>query len=101
MGDVDCDGDIDAVDALAILQYSVDIRSNGGNCPLDNNSTQINALAGDVNNSGRTTSADALLVLQCVAGVSNTFCSQAVQLDANAVQAAGDSTSRVYLPHIE
>lgn len=101
LGDVDCDGDVDSADALAILQYSVDIRGNGGNCPISNTSTQINALAGDVNDSGDTSATDALLVLQCAVGISNTFCSNVAQLDANAVQAAENSAIRVYLPYVE
>lgn len=73
-GDVDCDGDLDSVDALFTLQYTVDLRTNYGSCPLADSNTQLYASAGDINSDGQTDASDALIILQCAAGISNSYC---------------------------
>lgn len=73
-GDVDCDDDVDSVDALFALQYTVDRRSDYGSCPLADRTTQLHAATGDMNSDGQTNAVDALFILQCVAGVSNGYC---------------------------
>ena len=74
LGDVNCDDGVSAVDALAILQYVVDIRTDTEICPLNNRSGTLNANMGDVNDDGDTNSVDALFILQCDVGLENTFC---------------------------
>lgn len=73
-GDVNCDGTVDSVDALVILQYSVATRVNTGNCPLVNTATTINATVGDVSRNGVIDAVDALFILQCTVDLNNAFC---------------------------
>ena len=58
LGDVDCDGDVDSVDAQLVLQYEADLISS---LPC-----QLN---GDVNVDGTINSIDAALILQYHAGL--------------------------------
>lgn len=74
LGDANCSDSIDSVDALAVLQYAVDIRTDVGSCPLANGATELNAPAGDVNADNNTDAVDALLILQCQVGITNLFC---------------------------
>lgn len=73
--DVDCDNDLDAVDALYTMQYSVSQRLDHGSCPLADSATQLHATAGDINGNGTTDAVDALFMLQCSVGLSNPYCS--------------------------
>ena len=66
-GDSNCDGRVDAVDALFTLQYVVGQRTGGTACPPSPG--QIYLPAADVDSSGAVDAVDALFVLQCVAGV--------------------------------
>lgn len=76
LGDVNCDNDVSAVDALFILQNNVGLRADSGACPLiDENSLYVDA--SDVDGNGVTTAADALFILQCEVGISNAFCPEA------------------------
>lgn len=76
LGNVDCDNDIDAVDALFTLQYAVGLRADHGSCPLADTQTQLYAAAGDMDGSGATDAVDALFMLQCAVGLSNDYCGQ-------------------------
>ncbi len=58
-GDVSCDGDVDAVDSLRLLQTAVGI-ANLGICI---------GRAGDVNCDGKANAVDALLILRWIAGI--------------------------------
>lgn len=59
-GDVDCDGDVDAVDALTVLRSIADLPINlPAGC----------ALAGDMDCDGDVDAVDALLILRFVAGL--------------------------------
>ncbi len=58
VGDANCDGDVNSIDAARILQYSAGLTDLPP-CPLN----------ADVNNSGDISSVDATLVLQAVAGL--------------------------------
>jgi len=77
LGDVDCDQDIDSVDALFTLQYAVDLRADHGSCPLDDRATQLFAANGDMNSNGRTDAVDAWFILQCAVDIPNVFCPDA------------------------
>jgi len=57
-GDVDCDGDVDAIDAALVLQLIADLFGPLA-CPE----------AGDANLDGETDSVDAALILQFIAGL--------------------------------
>lgn len=65
-GDVDCDGTVSVLDALAITQFAVGDRT-AATCPLQNPATDLVVAAADINNDGAADDADALLVLQCLA----------------------------------
>jgi len=58
LGDVNCDGRVDAVDAALVLQYSAGLIHTLP-CPQN----------GDVNNDGRIDAVDAALILQVTAGL--------------------------------
>lgn len=73
-GDVNCSNNVNAVDALFVLQHTVGFRSDGGSCPLSDPDDELNASAGDVNNRNGANAVDALFILQCVVGVPNVFC---------------------------
>lgn len=73
-GNVDCDNDMDPVDALFVLQYEVGQRNDSGSCPLEDRTTQLYAAGGDLNSDGQTTAIDALFILQCVVGLPNEYC---------------------------
>ena len=67
-GDVDCDGDVDAVDALKILRYvaQLTVQQEPG-CPLIG--SDVASFFGDVDCNGGVTSVDALKILRFVASL--------------------------------
>jgi len=71
-GDVDCDGDVDAVDALFILQYVVGLRFGSDQCPAPVDHLYLPAA--DVNCDGGVDAVDALFVLQHVVGLRPELC---------------------------
>ena len=71
-GDVTCDGVVNVVDALFVLQYEVGLRVDSGGCPLPPDT--LNVAVCDVNDDGLCNVVDALFILQCEVGISNTFC---------------------------
>ena len=73
VGNVDCDGDVDAVDALFILQYVVGLRSPGNQCPLP--SGALNLAGADAQCDNDVDAVDALFVLQHVVGLRPVLCS--------------------------
>jgi len=73
LGDVNCDGEVDAVDAMFILRYVVGYLAGEEGCPLLNNNS-INILNADVNSDGNVSAVDAMFVLQCIVDVPNIFC---------------------------
>jgi len=76
-GDVDCDGDVNAVDGLFILQFEVGLRDGTESCnDVEQANTPMLYLPNcDVRGDSRCTSVDALLILQCDVGMENQFCS--------------------------
>jgi hypothetical protein len=71
-GDVDCDGDVDAVDALFILQYVVGLRAPSDQCPPP--AGHLYLPAGNVDCDGDVDAVDALFVLQYVVGLRPDLC---------------------------
>ena len=66
-GNVNCDGDVDAVDALFILQYVVGLKQAGDQCPPPPGALYLPAA--DVNCDNDVDAVDALFVLQYVVGL--------------------------------
>jgi hypothetical protein len=67
-GDVDCDGDVDAVDALKILRYVAQLTvQQEPACPLIG--SDVASFFGDVDCNGGVTSVDALKILRFVASL--------------------------------
>jgi hypothetical protein len=65
-GNVDCDGDLDAIDALKVLRYVAQLPvSQTQPCPLIG--ANVASLWGDVDCNGSVTSVDALKILRVVA----------------------------------
>ena len=85
-GDVDCDTDIDAIDALFVLQYVSGLRTGGVGCPPAVG--QLYLTAADVNASGGVNVVDALFLFQCVVGIPNGFCPSATTDIAISAQSA-------------
>ncbi len=74
-GDVNCDGQVNVVDALFILQYEVGLRAANSGCPLPPSPPDtLNVDACDVNGDTLCNVVDALFVLQCEVGIPNTSC---------------------------
>lgn len=63
LGDVDCDGDVDNVDAMLVLQHYVGLIG----------SDALDANAADVNGDGEINNVDAMLILQHYVGLINEF----------------------------
>jgi SagB-type dehydrogenase family enzyme len=72
--DVDCNDDVDAVDALFILQYVVRARQASDQCPPPEDSLYLPA--GDVHCDGDVDALDGLFVLQHVVGLRPELCPQ-------------------------
>jgi len=71
-GNVDCDDDVDAVDALFILQYVVGLRLPSDQCPPPEGHLYLPA--GDVDCDADVDAVDALFVLQHVVGLRPELC---------------------------
>ena len=71
-GDVDCDGDVDAVDALFVLQYVVGMRLGGDQCPSPPGALYLPTA--DVNCDGIVDAVDAMFILQYVVGTRPDLC---------------------------
>ena len=84
LGDVNCDGAVNVVDALFILQYEVGLRVDSGGCPLPPPPPDtLNVANCDVSDDGQCNVVDALFILQCEVGLppgaEMDFCLAAVQ----------------------
>ena len=74
-GDVNCDGERTAVDAMFTLQYEVGIREGSRTCTQPQRSKSILFMPQcDVNNDEECNAIDALLSLQCAVGLPNVAC---------------------------
>lgn len=74
LGDVNCSGELNVVDALVVAQFDAGIRTDGGSCPLEDPTTELVAANGDINVDESTDIVDALLIAQCDAGIDNGYC---------------------------
>lgn len=74
-GDANCTGASNNTDVRAILEYDVGLRDGLGYCPIVNRQTQVNTVAGDVDDDGAATLRDALIITQCTASsTANSYC---------------------------
>jgi hypothetical protein len=71
-GDVNCDNQVNTVDAMFIMQFEVGLRSGSDQCPPP--ADAIYTPACDVNADGQCNSVDALFIMQCEVGIPNAFC---------------------------
>ena len=72
VGDVTCDAQTNAADALFMLQYDVRLRTSSAQLPLPDGT--LYSYACDVSGEGGCNAIDALLTLQCSIGLTNKFC---------------------------
>lgn len=72
IGDVNCDGEVNTIDAMFILQHDVGLRQASTQCPPQPDDLYVPNC--DVRGDGRCDSADALFILQCDLGMPNSFC---------------------------
>ena len=85
VGDVTCDGQVDAADALFMLQYDVRLRTSSNQLPLPTGA--LYSYGCDVSGEGACNAIDALLTLQCSVGLANKFCATASLQAAQATAA--------------
>jgi len=71
-GDVNCDLDVNSVDALFILQFSVGDRAPSDQCPPPPDTIYLDNC--DVNSDSACDSVDALFIMQCEVGIPNALC---------------------------
>jgi hypothetical protein len=71
-GDVDCDNDVDVVDALFVLQSVVGTRTEATVCPPPVGTLYLPP--GDVDDDTDVDAVDALFILRCVAGYVTVLC---------------------------
>lgn len=90
VGDVTCDGQVDAADALFMLQYDVRLRTSSEQLPLPTGA--LYSYGCDVSGEGACNAIDALLTLQCSVGLANRFCATA---SSQAAQATTDAAPPV------
>ncbi len=77
---MNCDGLVNVVDALFILQFEVGLRVDSGGCPLPPpppNTHYVGAC--DVGEDGLCNVVDALFILQCEVGIPNIMCPAAAE----------------------
>lgn len=63
-GDITCDGRVNKNDTLAVLEYLVALRTNGGECPLESTVTRLNLAEADANGDALVQLIDALVLAQ-------------------------------------
>jgi len=75
LGDVDCSGDLNILDALIVAQYEAGVRTDAGACPLSDSTTQLILANADINGDEAVDILDALILAQCDADNNQTgFC---------------------------
>lgn len=74
LGDVNCDNQVNVLDALFIMQYEVRTRTDAGACPINAAQAMLNLQPGDVNRDEIVNVLDALVIMQCEARITNVLC---------------------------
>jgi len=72
-GDVNCDGELNIVDAYDVARYSVSLTTDAGGCPLTAPNT-VHAAAGDLTGDEVTNVLDASVIARCVVGLPDPNC---------------------------
>lgn len=72
-GDVNCDGEMNIVDAYDVALFSVALIGDSGRCPLQG-ADVIHAAAGDLTQDGATNVLDASVIARCVVGLPDPVC---------------------------
>ncbi|MGB0388269.1 MAG: cohesin domain-containing protein [Ardenticatenaceae bacterium] len=91
-GDVSCDGLMNVVDILFIMQYVSGTRGITDDCPRPPEPPQTLFLPScDVNNNGACGMTDGLLILRCIHGYTNKLCPASNMRSARAPDIATDS----------
>jgi len=72
-GDVNCDGQLNIVDAYDVARFSVALVDDSNGCPLTSADT-IHAAAGDLSGDGTTNVLDASVIARCVVGLPDPVC---------------------------
>lgn len=90
VGDVTCDAQVNAADALFMLQYDVRLRTTSEQLPLP--AGTLYSYGCDVSGEGACNAIDALLTLQCSVGLVNKFC------PANAATRAAQQSATTVAP---
>jgi|GEM_PF-3526754 len=86
MGDVNCDGKRNTVDALFTLQYDVALREGSDTCTQPSGNARIlYEPVCDVSEDERCGTVDALFTLQCDVGINNRTCNQVISAQRSAV----------------
>ena len=98
-GDVNCDGQVNSVDGMFIMQYDVGLRTASDQCPPPADTLYLANC--DVSDDGQCNAVDALFILQCDVGIPNAFCpaTTASQMLTALRDAAVDSPERLLVPH--
>ncbi len=91
VGDVTCDENIDAADALFMLQNTVQLRTISTQLPLPANT--LYGFSCDVSGEGSCNQVDALYTLQCAVGLSNRFCPGAGGLQSSEAAYVADGAT--------
>lgn len=74
LGDTNCSGHVDSIDALFVLQFSIGRRTDAGGCPLVSAETMLNISVADVDANGYVNAIDALFIMQCTVDLNNVLC---------------------------
>lgn len=74
LGDVNCDRQVNVVDALYIMQREVQLRTDSATCPAADTDGTLLHPVGDVNADMNVNVLDALAIMQCEAQIANAFC---------------------------
>ena len=71
-GDVNCDGKVDSIDGMFVLQYDVGMLTASEQCPPPPGTLYVDNC--DVSGDDACDSVDTLFILQCEVGIPNLFC---------------------------
>ena len=97
-GDVNCDGQVNTVDGMFIMQYDVGLRTASDQCPPPADTLYLANC--DVSDDGQCNAVDALFILQCDVGIPNAFCpaSSVAQALMTIQDLQADMSRRLLLP---
>ena len=92
-GDVNCDGQVNTIDGMFIMQYDVGQRTASDQCPPPADTLYLANC--DVSGDGQCNAVDALFILQCDVGIANAFCPATATSQALTTQRSSIAASMV------